>query len=179
MFSKARLQPDSWCGESQSRRPTKTNGEAPEHRLLAATKVGRGVCLLATRKLPYIHVPHFGAPAVSGMTALKTKSGELTLQRRGSDIIPALEFRFADIVEPAVALPASVSGVGSASARRFTSLSIAPHEAPALALRRCGACATGRTSASLPTTAPGCSRWSAPRSEDRHGGNECVSSCRS
>src|SRR3546814_4568421 len=69
----------------------------------------------ATRKLPYIHVPHFGAPAVSGMTALKTKSGELPLQRRGSDIIPALEFRFADIVEPAVALPASVSGVGSAS----------------------------------------------------------------
>src|SRR3546814_1229482 len=58
-FSNARLQPDSWFGESQSRRPTKTNGEAPEHRLLEAPKVGRGVCLLATRKLPYIHVPHF------------------------------------------------------------------------------------------------------------------------
>src|SRR3546814_13620890 len=82
-FSNARLQPDSWFGESQSRRPTKTNGEAPEHRLLEATKVGRGVCLLATRKLPYIHVPHFGAPAVSGMTALKTnKIGRASCRER-------------------------------------------------------------------------------------------------
>src|SRR3546814_19561842 len=99
------------------------------------------------------------------MTALKTKSGELPLQRRGSDIIPALEFRFADIVEPAVALPASVSGVGSASARRFTSLSIAPPAAPALALRRFGAGATGQTRAPLPTPTPVYNRCLTPRAK--------------